>query len=258
MKRLTCLIGLSLIFLVTGNYQLSAQGRVLRRLQQEIEKKATEEILNKKEEEKETQPGEGDRRENARNRGGGGLVQTAPDVNLAISDASRWYSSGDYKSSKTSIREAIWGVELEMGQNVLKSLPEKVQALNVLAGSDKVSSSGIGFVGMLIERVYAGGDEQEFTVSIGNDAAILGIAHMMAWGDMYRESTDQPNQKQIRFQDQRAIIEYDDYSGYSLTVPFGQSSILVMKGVNFNSEADFMAAANQINLNVIKQKLGEQ
>lgn len=258
MKRLITLVGLSMAFLIMGTGTLEAQGRLLRRLKQEAEKKAVEEILGEEEEEKKTREEAEERESTTRNRKGGGLSASAIDVNQSIEEASSSFSSGDYKMSKTALRDAIWGIELEMGQNVLKSLPEKVQGLAVVADNDQVTSSGMGFAGMLIERTYAGGDDMEFVVSVGNDAAILGIAHMMAAGDMFRQSTENPDQKQIRFQEHRAIIEYDEYDGYSLTAPFGQTSMLVLKGINFSTEEEFMAAANQIDLNVIKQKLGEQ
>ncbi|MFO7977251.1 MAG: hypothetical protein R6U64_01215 [Bacteroidales bacterium] len=259
MKRFIILVGLSMAFLIMGTGTLEAQGRLLRRLKQEAEKKAVEEIFGEEEKEKKKAEEEAAaNKSNTRNRKGGGLSQNVPDVDLSIDEAAAMFASHDYKSSKISLREAIWGIELEMGQNVLKSLPEKVQGLAAMSDNDQVTSSGMGFAGMLIERTYAGDDDMEFVVSVGNDAAILGIAHMMTAGDMFRQSTENPDQKQIRYQEHRAVIEYDEYSGYSLTAPFGQTSLLVLKGVNFETEESFMAAANQIDLNVIKQKLGEQ
>ncbi len=259
MKRFIILVGLSMAFLVMGTGTLEAQGRLLRRLKQEAEKKAVEEIFGEEEKEKKKTAEEAaDKERSPRNRKGGGLSQKLPDVDQSIDDASAMFASRDYKSSKISLREAIWGIELEMGQNVLESLPDMVQGLAAIAEDDQVTSSGVGFAGMLIERTYAGPEDMEFVVSVGNDAAILGIAHMMTAGDMFRQSNENPDQKQIRFQDHRAIIEYDEYSGYSLTAPFGQTSLLVLQGVNFQTEEAFMAAANLIDLNVIKQKLGEQ
>lgn len=258
MKSLMYLIVLIFSFLFMGIENINAQGRLLRKLQNEAENKAIEKILNKEEEDKTKSENESEDNRTTRNRSGGGLSQNIPDVENAITEASNSFLAGDYQLSKASLRDAIWGIELEMGQNVLKSLPEKIQSLDAVSANDKVTSSGMGFVGMLIERTYSGSDDMEFVVSVGNDAAILGIASMMAAGDMFRNSQENPDQKQIRFQDHRAIIEYDDYSGYTLTAPFGQSSILVLKGVNFESETDFMAAADKIDLSVIKQKLGDQ
>jgi hypothetical protein len=257
MKRNLLPIALTFLLFFGGVGELFSQGRLLRRLQQEAEQRAVEEIFGKKEEEKTESTREAEPRRAGRNTRGGGLTQEAPDVDRSMADAGRSFSSRDYTATKAALRDAIWGVELEIGENVLASLPKSISGLQAEPGSDQVTSTGIGFVGLLIERAYSGSD-QEMVVTIGNDAALLGVAGYFMAGEMIRQTNDQPNQKQIRFQEHRALIEYDDYSGYTLTAPFGQSSILVLKGVNFGSEQEFMAAANQIDLSLIKQKLGTQ
>jgi hypothetical protein len=54
------------------------------------------------------------------------------------------------------------------------------------------------------------------------------------------------------------VIEFDKDSGYTLSVPVGQTTLVVLKGINFATEPEFMAAAGEVNINLIKQKLGEQ
>ena len=54
------------------------------------------------------------------------------------------------------------------------------------------------------------------------------------------------------------MIEYSEGSGYKLSVPLGQTSLLVYEGVNYGTEQDFMAAANAIDIDGIKTKLGEK
>jgi hypothetical protein len=144
-----------------------------------------------------------------------------------------------------------------MGQQLLASLPEKVSGLSFQPDEDRVSSTGIGFVGLVIERTYNDGKDKQLKASIGNDAALLGLAGIYMAGGMY-QTTDETNQKQIRFQDHRGAITYDDYEGYTLSVPFGQSSIFLVKGTNFEDESQFMSAAGNIDINTIKRELGEQ
>lgn len=252
------LIVISALLLMFGMSSVHAQGRLLRRIQEEAEKKAVEEIFKGRESET-TPAGESEEaRRAAANRRGTGLAGTTTDVNQSIASAEASLSASDYKAAKNALREALWGVELEIGQNVLKSLPETVASLKAELGSDKVTSSGIGFVGLLIERFYQGRDEMELALSIGNDAALLGVANIYMAGGYYQQSTDQTNQKQIRFQNHQGVIQFEEHSGFTLSVPFGQSSIFVLKGVNFETENDFMAAANQFKLDDIKQKLGVQ
>jgi hypothetical protein len=64
--------------------------------------------------------------------------------------------------------------------------------------------------------------------------------------------------KQIKVKGNRAVIEYDDNTGYKVSVPLGQTSLVMYEGVNFASEADMMAAVNAIDLDLIKKQLGEK
>lgn len=245
--------------LQAGLSDLFGQGRLIRRLQDEAEKRVIEEIFGKESEEETTRPVSSEPQSGGvQNRRGTGLSQSVPDVNLHIAEASTSFASGRYSSTKASLRQALWGVELEIGQQVLQSLPTTVMGMNYVESDDRVSSSGTGFVGLVIERHYAGADDMVLSMSIGSDSGLFGLFRLAAVSGMYVESTDNPNQKQIRFQDHNAYIMYDDRDGYSLGVPFGQSSIFVLNGVNFDTEQQFMGAASQFNIQNIKQKLGEQ
>lgn len=257
MRKIIWLSMITLFFLQAGLSELYGQGRLLRRLQEEAERKAIEEIFGR-EQESESRRAEGDDASSARNRRGSGLTQSVPDVNQHIDEAREAYSASRYSSAKAALRQAMWGVELEMGQQVLASLPATIGGLPYNSQRDRVSSTGVGFVGLVIERVYAGGDDMELSLSIGNDSGLFSLARMVATSGMYVTSTDDANQKQVRFQEHNAYIQYDDYDGYLLSVPFGQSSIFLLKGVNYDTEEQFMAAANQFNIQSIKQKLGEQ
>ena len=73
----------------------------------------------------------------------------------------------------------------------------------------------------------------------------------------YATSSSDQNYKQVKFQDYRGVLEYDEYSGYKLSVPFGQSSVFVLEGINFANENELMTAGNKFDLNAIKNQLGE-
>ena len=75
----------------------------------------------------------------------------------------------------------------------------------------------------------------------------------------YAQTTGgQQNWKQTRIKGYRAVIEYSEGSGYKLSVPLGQTSLLVYEGINYGTEQDFMAATNAIDIDAIKNKLGEK
>jgi hypothetical protein len=82
-------------------------------------------------------------------------------------------------------------------------------------------------------------------------------AYLAAGGHAQTTGGEQ-NWKQVKVKEHRGIIEYDESSGYKLSVPIGQSSLIVWEGINFASEQDMMNAANAFDLDGIKMTLGEQ
>lgn len=252
-------ISMLVIALCLTGISAQAQGRLLRKLQEKTEEKIVNEILGEpdKPEQNQNIP-DNDQSKGVQNRRGSGLSQDAPDVAANIEEAEKHFDAQRYIQAKSSVRNALWGVELEIGKKVLESLPKEVVNLTAQESDDKVSSTGVGFAGLVIERTYEGDDDMQLKATIGNDSALLGMAGFYMVDGAYMQSSEQPDQKQVQFKDHRAVIRYDEYDGYTLSVPFGQTSIFIVNGVNFENEPDFMAAANRFDLSDIKSKLGVQ
>ena len=252
MKRIVIFMG-ALIFLVAGSFEQADAQRFIRKLKNKTEDKVIESMFG--EDDKNQDPARSDSPANTR---GSGLSAEEIDVMKNIDDAETAFNDKQYSNSRSSIRKAIQGVELEIGENILEGLPEEVSGLPILEDDDQVTSSGIGFVGLIIERTYRKGN-QDFRVTIGNDAGLLAATRMYLGSGAYASSNaEEEGYKQTEFKGNEAIIEYDDHSGYKLSVPFGQSSILITEGVNFDTEGDFMEASNTIDIDDIMKKLGEQ
>ncbi|MBE0639440.1 MAG: hypothetical protein IH598_13065 [Bacteroidales bacterium] len=189
---------------------------------------------------------------------GEGLTNTAPDVIANIKDAETAYDGKNFTDSRFAVRQAILGIELEIGDKILKGLPETINDLPMIAEEDLVTSSGIGFVGLVIERYYRHKDK-ELKIMIGNDSGLLAAANMyLVAGGAYGTSSTDQNHKTVKVNEYRGLLEYDEYSGYKLTVPFGQTSLLAVEGINFDNEADIISAAEKIDIDKIKKELGEQ
>jgi hypothetical protein len=157
------------------------------------------------------------------------------------------------------VQQAMLGVEMEIGNKVLKSLPESISGLNKDASADKVTSTGYGWVGLTIERAYNDNKDKEFRVTVANNAMWMSALNMYMSGGGYSQTTGgEQNWKQTKLKGNRAIIEYNEGSGYKLSVPLGQSSLIVYEGVNFASEPDMMKAAETVDIDGIKKMLGEQ
>lgn len=193
---------------------------------------------------------------NTANTKGSGLVVEPPDVLKSINEAEQAFDVKNYGSSKFAARQAMLGIEMEIGHNILESLPISVDGLNADVDKDQVTSMSYGFVGLMMQRVYQGGDK-ELNVNIGNNSVWLSAANMMLAGGAYSTTNDQ-NYKQTTFKGYRSVLQYDNSSGYTLSVPFGQASIFVLNGKNYESEEEIMSAAENFDIESIKKELGEK
>ncbi len=187
---------------------------------------------------------------------GSGLVNTPPDVLKNINDADQAFSANNYSAAKYAVRQAMLGIEMEIGHKILEALPETVDGLNAAKEKDNVTSMSYGFVGLTMERIYEGSNK-ELKLNIGNNSALLGAVNIMLGSGAYATSSDQ-NYKQTMFKGYKSVLQFDSSSGYTLSVPFGQSSIFVLNGINYASEDEIMKAAENFDIESIKQELGEK
>ena len=117
-----------------------------------------------------------------------------------------------------------------------------------------------GWNNLTIQSVYKK-DDQEMTVTIGNNSVYSGFVDLYFNNSMYTQTNSDGNKqnvKQTKVKSYKAVISYDDSKGYTLLVPLGQSSLIVWECINFASEQDVMNAANAFDIDGIKKMLGEQ
>jgi hypothetical protein len=196
---------------------------------------------------------------NPSNSTGAGLVSTPPDVKQNLSDAEAAYKTASYGEARYAVQQAMLGVELEIGQKVLKSLPESVNSLKKNEPRDQVTSLGYGWAGLTIVREYTNNEDKQLRTTIANNAAWMSAVNMyMANGGYAQQTGGQQNWKQIRVKGYKAIIEFNEGSGYKLSVPLGQSSLIVWEATNYATEKEMLDSASQFDIDGIKNMLGEK
>jgi hypothetical protein len=275
MKRLT-IVSLILVFSVFLGGDLYSQA-LIKKIKSKVEDKAADKAADKavdrifgkepaKNEPSATTPSTGDQKSTGtsgsrarptQNNEGGGLTNTPVDVKESIKSARTAMESKNYPDAKYSVKQAIQAVEIEIGHNILKSMPDNADGLPKIGEEDNVVCNGIGFAGLLIHRVYSTKDK-ELTVEIVNDATMLMGINMYLNNAGMRETQNDNSMKQVKYKGNPGVLQFDQSSGYSLDVPFGQSSLFIVKGVNYKSEGDFMKAAEVFDLEKIKLELGEK
>lgn len=192
------------------------------------------------------------------NKGGAGLITTPPNVGENLTAAEAAFKGGNYADARYAVQQAMLGVELEIGQKILKSLPATVVGLAKDTAADQVTSTGWGWAGLTIHREY-GKDDKQFKVTVANNSVWMNAINLYFNNAGYAQTTGgQQNWKQIKVKGARAVIEYDESSGYKVSVPLGQTSLLIYEGINFASEPDMMTAVNAIDIDQIKKHLGEK
>lgn len=192
------------------------------------------------------------------NKGGGGLISTPPDVNQNLADADASYKTKSYGEARYAVQQAMLGVEMEIGNSILKSLPEIVANLPKEAEADQVTSTGYGWAGLTIHREYYK-DDKELRVTIANNSAWMAAYNMYLTNSGYSQTTGGEQQfKQIKVKGYKGIIEYSESSGYKISVGLGQSSLIMWEGVNFTTEQEMTKAAEAFNIDGIKKQLGEK
>ena len=193
------------------------------------------------------------------NKGGGGLSNTAPpDVKAQMADAETAHAAKNYSDARYSLQQALIGVEIQLGRQILKSLPTTADALSVDTAQDIVMSTQWGWSNMTIQRVWKKGDKQ-LTITVGNAGIYAGLASMyFTNAGMVQASNTKQNFKQVKVKGNKAVIQYEDSKGYTLIVSLGQSSMIVWECINFASEQEVMSTADTFDINDIKKMLGEQ
>ncbi|WP_207421888.1 hypothetical protein [Desertivirga brevis] len=202
--------------------------------------------------------GSGSYSSSVRNKGGAGLITTPPDVKENLNLAESSFKTARYGEARSALQQAILGVEMEIGQDLLKSLPESVASLPKQTDKDQVTSNGWGWAGLTIHREYLK-DDKQFSLTIANNSVMMSAVNHFLTNSGYAQTTGgEQKWKQTRLKGNKAVIEYDESTGYKLTVPLGQSSLLVYEGINFANEQDLMTAAAQVDIDKIKKTLGEK
>lgn len=191
---------------------------------------------------------------------GAGLKNTEPpDVVASIADAGKSFDSKNYSDARYAVQQALVGIELQLGRQLLRSLPQTVNGLTADTSQDKVMSTQWGWNNLTIQRIYNDGKDKQMTLTIGNNLLYSGLVNAY-FNNAYAVQTNdkEQNAKQVKVQGNKALITFDADKGYSLIVPVGQSSMVVWEDVNFATEDEVMAAANQFSIDDIKKLLGEK
>ena len=246
---------LSIIIIFLFVFSINSQAQIIKKPKIGL-KQEGKNLLNKigKKDDQADKPAEEVSEKNRPTESGGKKLKP-PDVKSNIDEALKAYDSKSYGESRFAMEQALMGVELEIGYKILESMPKSVDGMEFEESEDEVVSTGYGFAGLVVGRKYYGDESSVEATVINNSMALANVNMVVSNPSMvsYEE-----NQKLVTVQDHRALLEYDEYSGFKLTVPLGQSTGFMLNCVNYESEDDVIGAADAFDLAIIMDLLGEK
>jgi len=174
----------------------------------------------------------------------------AQDFSKDIADAKSSYSSGKLADAHFSLEQAIQEIDMIVGKEVLKLLPEKMNEMAATTKDDQVTAN-VGFVGATIHRSYGTtGSQIEIISNSPLITSLNAFLNMPFVGGMMRNSTT----KVVKIQGYKSRLEKqgDNENGkpnYQLQIPFKNALISIT--ANGMDENSVMSFANSIPLDKI-------
>lgn len=174
----------------------------------------------------------------------------AQDFTQQIAAAKTSYSSGKLADAHFSLEQAIQEIDMIVGKEILKLLPDKMNEQQMVQSDDQVTAN-VGFVGATVHRSYGqNGSSVEIISNSPMIATLNSFLNMPLIGGMMRNSTT----KVVKIQGYKSRLEKqgDNENGkpdYELQIPFKSTLITVSaKGMD---EKEVLSFANNIPLDKI-------
>jgi hypothetical protein len=168
------------------------------------------------------------------------------EFNTAMSTAKSSYNSGKLEETHFALMQAMQELDMIIGKEVLKLLPEKMDSRPALPAEDQVTSN-IGFIGATIHRTYGELENTAEVDIISNSpmiASLNSFLNMPIIGGMMKDA----NNKNIKVQGYKARLSGEDRGdgskSYEIQVPLG-SALLTLRANNA-TEAQITAMANSL------------
>jgi hypothetical protein len=172
---------------------------------------------------------------------------TAQDVNSQLGEARKYYGDDDLQSARFALQQAMNEIDLAIGREILKILPQKMGEMPVVESSDEYNATSLGFAGIYVNRYYGDKEEKHASIQLITDSPLLSGINailslpMIGMGD--------PNQKRVRIGNYRGLMQKStDESGivsWDVQIPFG-SSLLTFQCVGIDDEKTVTNMANTI------------
>jgi hypothetical protein len=170
-----------------------------------------------------------------------------------VTDARSSYSSKNLSDARFAMEQMLRDLDIAIGKEILKLLPEKMDALSANVKEDNVTGSG-NATGLFVHRTY-GTTQKKVNIDIVNNSPLINSLTALLSMPFIGAGKDS-NQKIVKLQGYKAILTKNENAdtgkaGYDLQVPMNNT--LLTLNMEEASEADVLRLANAIPLAKIAQ-----
>ena len=150
------------------------------------------------------------------------------DFKTYVATAKTSYSSGKLEDAHFALQQMLQDVEITIGKEVIKLLPQKMDTLQADAKQDNVTGN-IGFVGATIHRTY-GSMGHTAELDIINNSPLLGSLNALLTTPMLGGLMNDGKSKTVKVQGYKARLEKEDSGDpqmpdYKLEIPFNNALV---------------------------------
>ena len=253
----TYLLFFSLFLLISLNTFSQSWGSLKRKLENEVVDKLVDEVFEDTDADNEDSQSTGTSDRPSQKSGSSGLDNSTDNIPADLESASNQFKASEYREARSSLRRALKSLEFKIGQKLIASLPEDIKGLSYTSDADRVSSSTATWAGLTVHREYQKKDVWA-AISVHN-SSMSGIAKSAVYSGYYSSSSASDEQyKDISINGYDAVITFSESSGYSIGLPLGQQTFILIEGVNISSEGEMISLAESFDYDEIKDILGEQ
>ena len=156
------------------------------------------------------------------------LTGMAQDFTKAMNTAKTAYSGGKLEETHFALQQAMQEVDLIVGKEVLKLLPQKMDSLSTNEKDDNVASN-VGYVGATIHRSY-GKPGRKADLSIISNSPLVAMMNTFLNTPILGGMMNDGKTKTVKVQGYKARLEKqvgstDGKDGYQLQIPLGSALI---------------------------------
>jgi hypothetical protein len=170
-----------------------------------------------------------------------------------LTDARSSYSSKNLTDARFAMEQMLRDLDAAIGKEILKVLPEKMDAMGAVSKEDNVTGSG-NATGLFVHRTY-GAAQKKANIDVVNNSPLINSLSALLSMPFVGVGKD-ANQKIVKVQGYKAILTKKENTdtgktGYDLQVPMNNT--LLTFSMDEAAEADVLRLANTIPMAKIAQ-----